>query len=46
MEHEFFTVENQCVPGVRPALESGDDVVLRGKNIYDLAFAFVSPLET
>ena len=46
MQDKLFTVENQGMPGVGAALETGDDVVLGGENVNDLAFAFVSPLET
>jgi len=46
MEHELFTVENKRMPGVGASLEAGDDVVLGGKNVNNLSFAFVSPLET
>ena len=46
VEDELLTVKNQGVPSVGAALKTGDDVVLRGENVNDLAFAFVSPLET
>ncbi len=32
------------MPGIVPALEAGDDVVLRSHHIYYLAFAFISEL--
>ena len=34
------------MPGIRSALEPCHDRILSGKNVYYLAFAFISPLET
>jgi hypothetical protein len=31
--------------GIGPTLKSGNDVVLRGKIVYDFAFSFVAPLQ-
>ena len=45
MEHEFLAVENEGMAGVGPALKASDDVILRGKYIYNLSLAFIAPLE-
>jgi hypothetical protein len=34
------------VPGVAASVEPGDCVIAAGEIVYDLAFPFVSPLET
>lgn len=46
MKHESFSAVLDRVPGIGTALEAGYYIVLSGKNIHYLAFAFVSPLES
>src|ERR1700757_4061405 len=40
----FFAVDDQRMAGVVTALEPHHDIRIVGKEIYDLAFTFVSPL--
>jgi len=46
MENEFLAVDDYGVARIVAALESRNDIGLFSKNIYDLAFAFISPLCT
>jgi hypothetical protein len=41
----FLAVKNQRVSGVRTALKTCDDVVLRGEDVDNFAFSFIAPLE-
>ena len=45
VEDVFLAVKNQRVSGVRTALKTCDDVVLRGEDIDNFAFSFIAPLE-
>lgn len=45
-ENEFLSVELKGVSGVGTALETGDYVVAGSQDIDNLAFAFVTPVET
>jgi hypothetical protein len=45
MQHVFYAVEKQGMAGVGAALEAGHYIVGGGKYVYNLAFAFIAPLE-
>ena len=45
-DYEFPAFEMEGMSGVRTALEPGDGGVAGRKDIYDLAFAFIAPLES
>ena len=46
VEHMADAVELQRVSGVGTALEAGYHIVFRGHHIHDLAFSFITPLQT
>jgi hypothetical protein len=46
VEYKLLSVKDEGVPSIGAALETGDDIVLGGKDVYNFSFAFVSPLET
>ena len=41
-QHEFLSVEDNCVAGVGTSGKAGDYIVARREEIHDLAFAFVA----
>ena len=43
-EHVFLSFKLQRMPGIGASLKAGHDIVSRGQDIDDLAFAFVAPL--
>ena len=45
VKHVLFSIKNQGVAGIGPALKTRDDVIFRGEDIDNFAFAFVSPLQ-
>ena len=45
VKHVLFAVKNEGVPGIGASLKAGDDVIFRGEDIDNFAFAFVSPLQ-
>ena len=45
MQHVLLAVKNQGVSGIGPALKTRDDIIFRGQDIDNFAFAFVSPLQ-
>ncbi len=44
MEHDLFPFDDDGVTGVMPSLITGHNVEGRSQEVYDLAFAFISPL--
>ncbi|MBA7687816.1 hypothetical protein ES703_96289 [subsurface metagenome] len=44
MENDLFPVDDDGVAGVVPSLIAGYDLEGRSQEVYDLAFAFISPL--
>ena len=45
VQHVLFAIKNQGVAGIGPALKTRDDIIFRGQDIDNFAFAFVSPLQ-
>ena len=45
VQHVLFAIKNQGVAGIGPALKARDDVIFRGQDIDNFAFAFISPLQ-
>ncbi len=46
MQHGFFTVDDQRVAGIVPALETDHGMHLLGQQIHHLALALITPLGT
>src|SRR5262245_3429987 len=46
VKHEFSIADSYGVPGVVPALITGNDVKVGREQIYDLAFSFITPLSS
>jgi len=45
MKDELIVIEFDSMTGIGSALETGDYIIGRCKNVHNLPFAFVSPLK-
>ena len=45
-QHIFFTFKFKRMTGIGTTLKTCNNIIFRGKHVYNFAFAFITPLQT